>query len=694
MPILITPSSSAGTRVSSRRPHQAPSRRCARMCVALTLACASFGLAAEALVSDDLRHLVTRSAKLTARQQAEPVTLILEARADAVPDQALIAAGAARPYRYRNLHQVRVPAGRLADLLARLPPGILARRPLHHVEHVTSEGVNLAGAADFHALAETGSGITIGVIDLGFAGFQTAQAAGELPADLVITDYTGSGTGGTNHGNQVAQIVHDMAPGAALRLAKIGSEVELQQAVADMVAAGVRVINHSVGWFGAAFYDGTGDICDIVDNAEAAGVVWINSMGNSRTAHYLAAFSDSDGDRRHEFQTGQNYNSVSLTAGTAVTLILNWDAYPSTTVDYNLELYDGPPDSGGILVASSTNRQSGRGAAWFPTPAESLTHVPAVTGTHYIVVRKAVATDPDLRLTLFSLGPALGVRTVASSMTQPADCRGAVAVGATNLSDVAEGFSSEGPTTDGRAKPDVAAPNRVKTSLSNAFTGTSAAAPHIAGAAALLLARDPALAPDGLRSLLAATAQDVGAAGYDHRTGAGRISLDADGDGWNHDADNCPLIENPLQRDYDGDGSGDECDGDADGDGLSNADEPIHGTDPLNPDSDSDGLNDADELTRGTEPLNPDTDNDGWDDGSEVAQGTDPLTPNPLGDIAPLGAPDGVVNAGDYLVMMRIVVGDLAPDGQLIARGDVYPSGNPDGQINLQDLLVLKQLLQ
>ena len=44
-------------------------------------------------------------------------------------------------------------------------------------------------------------------------------AAGELPptgSGLTITDYTGTGTGGTNHGTNVAEIVHDMAPGAEL----------------------------------------------------------------------------------------------------------------------------------------------------------------------------------------------------------------------------------------------------------------------------------------------------------------------------------------------------------------------------------------------------------------------------------------------------------------------------------------------
>ena len=59
------------------------------------------------------------------------------------------------------------------------------------------------------------------------------------------------------------------------------------------------------------------------------------------------------------------------------------------------------------------------------------------------------------------------------------------------------------------------------------------------------------------------------------------MSLDADGDGYNHDTDNCVLVSNPDQKDTDGDGLGDVCDPDADNDGLSNVFEQSIGTNPL-----------------------------------------------------------------------------------------------------------------
>lgn len=50
---------------------------------------------------------------------------------------------------------------------------------------------------------------------------------------------------------------------------------------------------------------------------------------------------------------------------------------------------------------------------------------------------------------------------------------------------------------------------------------------------------------------------------------------------------------------------------DTDGDGLSDDEEALLGTDPLNPDTDNDGLSDGDEVDLSTDPLNPDTDGDG-----------------------------------------------------------------------------------
>ena len=117
-------------------------------------------------------------------------------------------------------------------------------------------------------------------------------------------------------------------------------------------------------------------------------------------------------------------------------------------------------------------------------------------------------------------------------------------------------------------------------------------------------------------------------------------------------------------------------------------------------DTDNDGVGDYDEINVYlTSPNNPDTDGDFINDGDEIVNGSDPLDilswPNFAdGDIAPLGSPDGVVNAADYLVAQRIVLGDVSATSLELAHGDLYPAGSPDGVIDTSDLILLLKLVQ
>ncbi len=104
--------------------------------------------------------------------------------------------------------------------------------------------------------------------------------------------------------------------------------------------------------------------------------------------------------------------------------------------------------------------------------------------------------------------------------------------------------------------------------------GTSMAAPHVAGAWALLRQRSPAIGVDTALRLLRDTAHPVD----DTRsggslTGLPRIDLanllrqDPDHDDLAAVSDNCALETNPDQRDSNGDGFGNLCDPDLDNDG-------------------------------------------------------------------------------------------------------------------------------
>ncbi|NOC81872.1 S8 family serine peptidase [Ruegeria atlantica] len=125
----------------------------------------------------------------------------------------------------------------------------------------------------------------------------------------------------------------------------------------------------------------------------------------------------------------------------------------------------------------------------------------------------------------------------------PGIAQSVITVGASDDSDNMAGFSSPGPTPDGRDKPDVTAPGvdivasrsatgndmnggaTVIDPLHLEASGTSMACPHVAGVAALMLQRNPTLLPADIKAVLMATAVDIGAPTT--QQGAGRVDARA-----------------------------------------------------------------------------------------------------------------------------------------------------------------------
>ena len=119
----------------------------------------------------------------------------------------------------------------------------------------------------------------------------------------------------------------------------------------------------------------------------------------------------------------------------------------------------------------------------------------------------------------------------------PGCARQVITVGASDDHDQIAAFSSRGPTSDGRVKPDIAFPGvgivaaraagtamgQVVDEHYTSASGTSMATPHAVGAAALLLQANPSLTPREVKELLMRTARNIG---YEaNAQGAGRADV-------------------------------------------------------------------------------------------------------------------------------------------------------------------------
>ena len=123
---------------------------------------------------------------------------------------------------------------------------------------------------------------------------------------------------------------------------------------------------------------------------------------------------------------------------------------------------------------------------------------------------------------------AAGNSGCCNTVGYPAKLPGSLAVGAVDANDVIASFSSTGPEVDVVA-PGVAIRAPVPTGTCTLcdpsgyrlLNGTSMAAPHVAGVAALLVARGRAAWE--VRNLITNTARDLGTPGFDNTYGHGRV---------------------------------------------------------------------------------------------------------------------------------------------------------------------------
>ncbi|HEX5165534.1 MAG TPA: S8 family serine peptidase [Thermomicrobiales bacterium] len=402
----------------------------------------------------------------------------------------------------QRLIEAYVPVAELESLGSL--SGVLAVRSMRPpFASVMSQGVALHGVPNWNTNGYTGAGVKVGVIDVGFDGI-VSLVGSELP-QLTARCYPTSGAVTSNaqdcdrngvHGAAVAETVIDVAPGASLYISNPRSWLELNATVNWMISQGVTVINHSVGWGWEGPGDGTTIYADsplgAVDRAVAGGITWVNAAGNEGLATWSGDYLDSNNDNIMEFASGGvDLNSVPAYSGQSIDLMMRWDdSWPRATSDLDLYLLD----SFGNIVATSQEQQNGGSG---DTPIEILSYMPSDSGYLYIAVEQFGGADPDwVQIQEFN-GLPLGLSSPEYSIANPAESAnpGLLAVGAASWfsPSTIEDFSSQGPTRDGRIKPDVVGIDQADTVSygPSGFPGTSQASPHVAGLAVLVKQRFP-----------------------------------------------------------------------------------------------------------------------------------------------------------------------------------------------------------
>jgi len=463
-------------------------------------------------------------------------------------------------------------------------------RPVYartHTGSVTSQGdVALRGDLARTQFGVDGSGVTVGILSDSFdtaADPDTTQsddiATGDLPPTVtILQDYS---PGSSDEGRAMAQLIYDVVPGLdELQFhTAFNSIADFADGIHELAEAGSDIIVDDIIYLAEPMFQ-DGLIAQAVDNVTTEGISYFSSAGNSARQSYEASFQGvgttelGSNGRFHDFApndaTTDVRQSVTIPSGGFVTVVLQWsDPFlsvsnlPEAEADTDLDLFLVEAGTDTIL-ASSQSLQATTG-----DPLEIISYENSATSEQSaeLLIQRSEGPDPErIKYVYFDELEPEEFLTRSATAYGHANAAGAIAVGATAYFNTPEfgttppqleDFSSAGGIellfeTNGspidepelREKPEITAPDGGNTTFFGNqindgdgfpnFFGTSAAAPHAAAVAALMLDVDPNLTPTEVENIMRNTAADITArdtdvptgAGFDFDSGAGLIQAD------------------------------------------------------------------------------------------------------------------------------------------------------------------------
>ncbi|MFO0845739.1 MAG: 3-hydroxyacyl-CoA dehydrogenase NAD-binding domain-containing protein [Gemmataceae bacterium] len=439
-------------------------------------------------------------------------------------------------------------------------------KPKTKAGSVTSAGDGIIGGPAFRAANNvTGAGVRVGVISDSVnrfgGGLPQSIASGNLPPNvLVLRD---GAAGDSDEGRAMLEIVHDVAPGSplAFHTADFGPTV-FTRGIYALARAGARVITDDIGYANSPLFN-SGRMGRAVDDVSKRGVVYTTAAGNEGDFGYRGTWNPLQATVAGVRGTFMRFSVDALQrfllpANATIDIVFGWDSpyleggdpAPRFQVPNDLDFFLIDPATNAILASSRTVNQATDEAT------ERIVFTNGNQPRSLAFAFQLFSGPAPRRIGWVSFGSSVttigaegeGATTMIGQVLAAKAITTAAADAASGANTV-ESFSAFGGQIDINAddqgrrypvpqlimKPEVTAPDNVQTSFFVPpgvgtparffFPGTSAAAPHVAGAAALLLQQQPRATNLNVREHLILTARDLGPRGFDPRAGYGLINL-------------------------------------------------------------------------------------------------------------------------------------------------------------------------
>lgn len=402
----------------------------------------------------------------------------------------------------------------------------------------------------------TGAGVKIGILSDSFDlkdGAASDVTAGDLPPGIVVQEEGGSGS---DEGRAMAELIHQVAPGAQLYFhTATNGEADFAAGIASLQAAGCTVIVDDVAYLDEPFFQTGAAVQSAVGRAVGHGTSYFTAASNEGSNFIQEGFSGHAAALPGligRWQTAQfgglSFTTLTIPQHGVAYLDLQWDQ-PYASIGGG----QGSSDSVGLALYTDAGELVGVAAHYDvgqdPRQVMNFTNTLNTTSFRLVVFANGTAPPPEMfKLIVYGnatlTDPAAGTGSgsvIGHELSPDANTIGAVNYASTpafggagtpeRFSSVGTGqilFDAEGhrlATPISADKVSFLAPDGDLTSVLAPFFGTSAAAPNAAAVAALVMQADPYLTPTQVSGILAQTCAPV--SGGMGAVGSGLIQADA-----------------------------------------------------------------------------------------------------------------------------------------------------------------------